>query len=414
MIFLSFVFRTVLTQEAIISVKGVSLSSYLEGVMASTISANAGKVRDDLKLHLLLTYFSLYLLQLMLCVLAQGREAMEWVIRRLNAEIEELAATARGTIRTPMAAAVTEKWHLPLWSNRVWEKLHISTTQAASLYDAHAVLVLWVFVLFNSYISYTLLSTLDIFYSRRHHEGTLWCVLWWETWGGNVGGALRDNFNQHCYLCVWKHVALAEMYQRHWTNRKHTRKVPKETRCFWSGLFKNLCQPCFHLTSECQEVVPEAWTLCLQWQSYGAVNSVGVTARSAPVQIRQQRTLAGRDRSRVHGVWRVHGSGFRCGSGRWVITATDSETLMKCFPASFSCVRAISSMFSCGTSVITRCSVPGHVRTQAWMETMFCYYVKTNIVIKVFKWNEGIRVFAIFMFSMTLCSRPSQMLLYKQ
>ncbi|XP_029948555.1 PRELI domain containing protein 3B [Salarias fasciatus] len=73
--------RTILTQEAIISVKGVSLSSYLEGVMASTISANAGK----------------------------GREAMEWVIRRLNAEIEELAATACGTMRPPMAAAVAEK-----------------------------------------------------------------------------------------------------------------------------------------------------------------------------------------------------------------------------------------------------------------------------------------------------------------
>lgn len=37
-------FRTILTQEAIISVKGVSLSSYLEGLMASTISSNAGKV----------------------------------------------------------------------------------------------------------------------------------------------------------------------------------------------------------------------------------------------------------------------------------------------------------------------------------------------------------------------------------
>ncbi|CAN9511847.1 unnamed protein product [Ophioblennius macclurei] len=73
--------RTVLTQEAIISVKGVSLSSYLEGVLASTISTNAGK----------------------------GREAMEWVIRRLNAEIEELAATACGTMRPPMAAAVADK-----------------------------------------------------------------------------------------------------------------------------------------------------------------------------------------------------------------------------------------------------------------------------------------------------------------
>lgn len=37
-------FRTILTQEAIISVKGVSLSSYLEGLMANTISSNAKKV----------------------------------------------------------------------------------------------------------------------------------------------------------------------------------------------------------------------------------------------------------------------------------------------------------------------------------------------------------------------------------
>lgn len=44
--------RTILTQEAIISVKGVSLSSYLEGVMANTISANAGKVRDPFKILL--------------------------------------------------------------------------------------------------------------------------------------------------------------------------------------------------------------------------------------------------------------------------------------------------------------------------------------------------------------------------
>uniref|UniRef100_A0A8D0CTU6 PRELI domain containing 3B n=1 Tax=Sander lucioperca TaxID=283035 RepID=A0A8D0CTU6_SANLU len=73
--------ETVLTQEALISVKGISLSSYLEGLMAKTISVNAGK----------------------------GREAMEWVIRRLNTEIEELAATARGTIRAPMAAAVADK-----------------------------------------------------------------------------------------------------------------------------------------------------------------------------------------------------------------------------------------------------------------------------------------------------------------
>lgn len=36
--------RTVLTQEAIITVKGISLSSYLESLMANTISSNARKV----------------------------------------------------------------------------------------------------------------------------------------------------------------------------------------------------------------------------------------------------------------------------------------------------------------------------------------------------------------------------------
>ncbi|XP_029781869.1 PRELI domain containing protein 3B-like isoform X2 [Suricata suricatta] len=74
--------KTILTQEAIITVKGVSLSSYLKGLMASMISSNANK----------------------------GRKAMEWVIHKLNAEIEELAASTRTSIRTPMAAlAFAEK-----------------------------------------------------------------------------------------------------------------------------------------------------------------------------------------------------------------------------------------------------------------------------------------------------------------
>ncbi|XP_076992138.1 PRELI domain containing protein 3A [Tamandua tetradactyla] len=60
---------TVLTQEAIITVKGISLGSYLESLMASTISSNAKK----------------------------GREAVEWVIGSLNAELEDLAAPASET-----------------------------------------------------------------------------------------------------------------------------------------------------------------------------------------------------------------------------------------------------------------------------------------------------------------------------
>ncbi|XP_032830733.1 PRELI domain containing protein 3B-like isoform X3 [Petromyzon marinus] len=41
--------KTMLVQEAIISVKGVSLGSYLEGLMASTISANAKKGWDAIE-----------------------------------------------------------------------------------------------------------------------------------------------------------------------------------------------------------------------------------------------------------------------------------------------------------------------------------------------------------------------------
>lgn len=103
--------RTVLTQEALISVKGVSLSSYLEGLMAKTISVNASKVMQTSPQRPVQPHLSLYAVEtLFLCLsLFQGREAMEWVIRRLNTEIEELAATARGSIRVPMAAAVADK-----------------------------------------------------------------------------------------------------------------------------------------------------------------------------------------------------------------------------------------------------------------------------------------------------------------
>uniref|UniRef100_A0A2K6TIJ6 PRELI/MSF1 domain-containing protein n=1 Tax=Saimiri boliviensis boliviensis TaxID=39432 RepID=A0A2K6TIJ6_SAIBB len=64
---------TVLTQEAIITLKGVSLRSYLEGLMASRISSSV--VKRQRSHH---------------CT---------------SAEIEELTASARGSTRTPVAAA---------------------------------------------------------------------------------------------------------------------------------------------------------------------------------------------------------------------------------------------------------------------------------------------------------------------
>ncbi|NXP77762.1 PLD3A protein, partial [Ramphastos sulfuratus] len=72
--------KTVLTQEAIITVKGISLSSYLESLMANTISSNARK----------------------------GREALEWVISKLNTELEELKSTREG-MKPGMAAASAEQ-----------------------------------------------------------------------------------------------------------------------------------------------------------------------------------------------------------------------------------------------------------------------------------------------------------------
>lgn len=56
--------RTLLKQEALVTVKGIPLSSYLEAFVTSTISINASK----------------------------GRQAMEWVIGKINCEVQELTS----------------------------------------------------------------------------------------------------------------------------------------------------------------------------------------------------------------------------------------------------------------------------------------------------------------------------------
>ncbi|XP_075272613.1 PRELI domain containing protein 3A isoform X1 [Opisthocomus hoazin] len=90
--------KTVLTQEAIITVKGISLSSYLESLMANTISSNARKLFQFLSIT-----------ELSPCLwLSKGRDALEWVISKLNTELEELKSTREG-MKPAMAAASTEK-----------------------------------------------------------------------------------------------------------------------------------------------------------------------------------------------------------------------------------------------------------------------------------------------------------------
>ncbi|XP_063234803.1 protein slowmo [Bacillus rossius redtenbacheri] len=58
--------KTLLKQEAVVMVQGVPLNNYMEDMLASKISLNAGK----------------------------GRQAIEWVIGKIDAEMKELASSA--------------------------------------------------------------------------------------------------------------------------------------------------------------------------------------------------------------------------------------------------------------------------------------------------------------------------------
>lgn len=58
--------QTLLKQEAVVTVKGVPLNAYMEDLLANKISLNAGK----------------------------GRQAMEWVISKLDSEVKDLANSA--------------------------------------------------------------------------------------------------------------------------------------------------------------------------------------------------------------------------------------------------------------------------------------------------------------------------------
>jgi len=64
--------HTLLRQEAVVLVQGVPLSSYMESMLANTISANAAK----------------------------GRLAMEWVIQKLNDEIKDLSTSAASAVKS--------------------------------------------------------------------------------------------------------------------------------------------------------------------------------------------------------------------------------------------------------------------------------------------------------------------------
>merc|ERR1712083_888274 len=58
--------RTLMKQETVVTVQGVPLTSYMEGIIVNTVSANSGK----------------------------GRAAIEWVVEKLGNECRALALSA--------------------------------------------------------------------------------------------------------------------------------------------------------------------------------------------------------------------------------------------------------------------------------------------------------------------------------
>lgn len=77
--------KTLLTQEAVVTVRGIPLSSYLEGFLTTTISQNANK----------------------------GRQAMEWVIGKLNAEVHDLTTVAAKNLQSLTSPPTVQAASLP-------------------------------------------------------------------------------------------------------------------------------------------------------------------------------------------------------------------------------------------------------------------------------------------------------------
>ncbi len=75
---------TLLKQEAVVTVHGIPLSSYFEDFLTRTISLNSNKV-----------FISNYLDYLNFITFGvddvQGRQAMEYVIGKINSEVQEFA-----------------------------------------------------------------------------------------------------------------------------------------------------------------------------------------------------------------------------------------------------------------------------------------------------------------------------------
>lgn len=99
--------KTLLKQEAVISVQGVPLNSYVEDLLTNKMSLNAGK----------------------------GRQAIEWVISKIDSEMKELANSAAGC--TDDLLAHTKKSIDDITSSARKSMDEISSAAKKSLDDLH-------------------------------------------------------------------------------------------------------------------------------------------------------------------------------------------------------------------------------------------------------------------------------------
>lgn len=99
--------KTLLKHEAVVTVQGVPLNSYVEDVLTSRISLNAGK----------------------------GRQAIEWVIGKIDAEVKEIASNAVKS--TDDLLAQTKKSFDEITSSARKSMDDISSVAKKSLDDLH-------------------------------------------------------------------------------------------------------------------------------------------------------------------------------------------------------------------------------------------------------------------------------------
>lgn len=196
-------------------------------------------------------------------------------------------------------------WEMTPALFQVWEKLQTSTT-SLPLWCFDAVVVLWSFCIiwaYNSSISRTLLSTLDILPTADCNikgfcgwlsEDAAWQDRGDERLGGEkVGGTLRDKLKHHWYL---ETCSVGGIRSTGWTD--NTRKVPKQTHHFLSSLLKAH----LHLAKDLR------MSANVLWHEKLLVKCIDMAVRNTPIEIWWQKTTAllrqGSSAMHVKGTWK--------------------------------------------------------------------------------------------------------------